>query len=212
MRPTALIAALALLGATACATGGASRADLRTRITIQHGRVMEVEAVKLESQAGKNAAIGGIFGALVGGRRNLLAGAAVGAAVGGATTAIAEGSQTAFGYTLRLESGELTKVMVEHGDVAVGQCVAVETGRTTNLRAVSDERCRGAAAAPAQAAAQAQAAQADAQAFAEAQAKSAAQAQAEAEACNAAREAALAATTKEDFDLLERKAKLACGH
>lgn len=187
-----LAAALALLAA-GCATGGAARADLRTTIQIQYGRVEEVEQVALVSKVGQSAVIGGIVGALAS-RRHRLAGAAVGAAAGGALTAVSEGAQTAFGYTVRMESGQVIKVVVDHGDIPAGQCVAVEQGRTTNVRLVSPAHCRPGAG-PAAAAPEVLA-----------------EAQQDASACHAAKEAALAATTTEQFDLLEKKARLVCGH
>lgn len=193
--PTASAALLALLGlaASGCATGGASRADVRTSIQIQYGRVDEVEQVQLESKVGQSALLGGIVGALAS-RRHHLAGAVVGAAAGGAITAVSEGASTAFGYTVRMESGQIVKVVVDHGDIGVGQCVAVEQGRTTNVRLVSPSHCRPDARA--------------AHAAPEVQAE----AQEDAGACHAAKEAALAATTTEQFDLLEKKARLVCGH
>lgn len=192
--PTAA-ALLALLGlaASGCATGGASRADLRTTIQIQYGRVEEVEQVAVESKAGQSAVIGGIIGALAN-HRNRLAGAAVGAAAGGVITAVSEGSHTAFGYTVRMESGQMIKVMVDHGDIPAGQCVAVEQGRTTNVRLVSPTHCRPDSA-PAVSASEVRE-----------------EAQRDAGACHAAKEAALAATTTAQFDLLEKKARLVCGH
>lgn len=192
---TTAAALLALLGLTAsgCATGGASRADLKTTIQIQYGRVEEVEQVAIESKAGQSAVIGGIIGALAN-KRHRLAGAAVGAAAGGVITAVAEGSHTAYGYTVRMESGQVIKVLVDHGDIPAGQCVAVEQGRTTNVRLVSPTHCRPGAA-PAAAAPEVQA-----------------EAQQDADACHVAKEAALAATTTEQFDLLEKKARLVCGH
>lgn len=191
--PHIALLALAGLAAAGCATGGASRADLRTSIQIQYGRVEEVERVALESHVGQSAVLGGLVGALVN-KRNRLAGAAVGAAAGGVLTAVSEGSSTAFGYTVRIESGQVVKVVVDHGDIEVGQCVAVEQGRTTNVRLVTPTHCR----------------QGSTVAAASPEVRDAALDHAAA--CHEAKEAALAATTTEAFDLLERKARLVCGH
>lgn len=184
---------LLLALATGCATGNVSRADLHAQIQVQYGRVDEVEPVTLESNALGNAVIGGVVGALVG-RKNRLAGAAIGAAGAGAVTAVAEGNRAAFAYTVRLESGAVTKIVMDHGDVTVGQCVAVEQGRSANLRVVSPGHCRPEYSAVA--------ATPDVQA----------RAHEHASACDAAKDAVVAATTEAELDLAAKKARVVCGH
>jgi hypothetical protein len=187
--PAVALAALA----TGCATGGVSRADLKTAIDIQYGVVDQVEQTTVESQAAGNAILGGVIGA-VASRKHRLAGAAVGAASAGLLTAAAEGSRQAFAYTVRLESGRVLKVIVEHGEIAAGQCVAVEQGRSANLRLVSPGHCRAAASVAARSPEVAQEAQADA------------------EACHQAKEQVLAATTEQETTLWAQKARILCGH
>jgi hypothetical protein len=170
-----------------------SRQDLKTPIQIQYGRVDEVEKVRVESQAGTNAIIGGVVGALVN-KNNRLAGAAVGAGAAGLATAVAEGVHEAFAYSVRLDTGAMIKVIVDHGDVAVGQCVAVEQGRTANVRVVSPGHCRpeyAAAGLPPDVASRALD---------------------HASACDQAKEAVLAAATAQELDLLAQKARIVCGH
>jgi outer membrane lipoprotein SlyB len=193
----ALVPALAALLATGCATGGVSRADMKTSIQIQYGRVDEVEKVAVDSNAGGSAILGGIIGAVVD-RKHRLAGAAIGAGAAGAATYLAEGSHEAFAYTIRMDSGQMTKVIVGHGDIAVGQCVALEQGRTANVRVVSAGHCRSDNVAAAAAAA----------ADPEIQAR----AQDHAAACDRAKEAVLAAETPDAVDLAARKARIVCGH
>jgi hypothetical protein len=103
--------------------------------------VDEVERVRVESQAGENAITGGIVGALAN-KDDRLAGAAVRTGAAGLATAVAEGVHEAFAYSVRLWTGARIKVIVDHGDVAVGPCVAVEQGRTGNVRVVSPGHCR----------------------------------------------------------------------
>ncbi len=194
MRPTAPVAVLLTAALTAgCAGPGAvARADLKTRIDIQYGRVDEVEQVALESAAGKAAVLGGVVGALSSRRR--LLGAAVGAVAAGATTAVLEGAHQGYAYTVRMEDGRMIKVVVDHGDIAAGQCVAVEQGRTTNVRLVSPNHCRPEHRAVV------------------AEPEVAAQAQHHASVCDAATEAVLAAKTDAEVELAAKKARAVCGH
>lgn len=174
-----------------CASSGAvSRSEMNRTITVQYGRVLEVEEVQLESQAGSNAVLGGILGAVVAGRGNRLAGAAVGAVAGGALTAAAEGDNKAFSYTIELASGATVKVITEQGNVETGHCVSFEQGSHTNVRQVSDTMCDGGPVHP-----EVHEEHSDA-----------------AEACHAAKEELLAAETSEEIDAAIRKVKALCDH
>lgn len=188
----AVLSALLALSA-GCATGNVSRTDLNSQIQVQYGRVDEIEPVQVGSNAATNAILGGVVGALVS-RKHRLAGAAIGAAGAGAVTAVAEGDRSAFAYTVRLESGAVTKVIVDHGDVAVGQCVALEQGRSANLRVVSPGHCRPEYAAVAAAP--------DVQA----------RALEHASACDTAKEAVVAARDDAELELAAKKARVVCGH
>ena len=129
-----------------CASGDIDRSDVKTTIEIRYAVVTDVQTVKLHSDVGKNAAIGGILGlaagAISGGDWE---GAAVGAAAGSAltaiTTKISEGKGTATSYTLKRRDGSEFKVVTEDKHLQDGDCVAVEMGRTTNLRRVSQDMC-----------------------------------------------------------------------
>jgi hypothetical protein len=195
MRLHAAVSTLLIAGlGTGCATGATSRADVRRTIDIQYGRVDEVEQVQIESGAGKAAIVGGVIGALTS-RRHLL-GAAVGAGAAGVTTAAVEGPHQGFAYTVRMDGGRMIKVVVDHGDVAVGQCVAVEQGGTPNVRAVSPEHCPAGVRAPGVPAAPPAAN---------------AEIQRQAAACQEIHDAVLAAKSAEELDLLEKKARIVCG-
>ncbi len=145
MRGTSvLLGGLALVG---CASdGGISRQDTKTRIMIQYAEVEAVEPVTFESEAGKTAAIGGLWGLLAGSsgdRGDLIGGALAGAALLGLTTKIAEGASTGTAYTLRNVGGSAPyKIITDDKHAQVGDCVAVETARTTNVRRVEQSLCQ----------------------------------------------------------------------
>ena len=129
-----------------CASSGVDRSDVSTEIEIQYAIVTNVEMVKIKSDVGKKAAIGGIWGLAIGAFAGGDVGSAVaGAAAGSALTAIAtkidEGSSEAASYTLKRRDGSEIKVITEDKHLENGDCVAVETGSTTNLRHVSQEMC-----------------------------------------------------------------------
>jgi hypothetical protein len=128
-----------------CASGGASRDSMNKRISISYATVVSVEQVQLKSEAGKAAAIGGLWGLLGGfggNRRDSVSGAVVGAALLGGTTLIAEGSNNAFAYILKGKNNQEFKILTEQGGIQAGDCVAVESGTHTNLRRVSAVYCQ----------------------------------------------------------------------
>jgi len=128
----------------ACATSGVDPKDKNTMIKINYGVIKTVEPVTLNSDAGKNAAIGGLWGIIAGSSGNsgdVMRGAAAGALFMGLTTKIAEGSRKAEAYEVEQKNGTIIKVIIDEKDISVGDCVAVESGKTTNLRKVSDDLC-----------------------------------------------------------------------
>jgi len=136
----------AVVFAAGCATGDTARVDRNVPIQISYGTVTKVETEQLKSDVGKNTAVGGLLGlalgAAVGGDASGAAvGAAAGAALSGLTTRIEEGSSKAFGYTVRYQSGSEIKVVTDDEHLVVGDCVAVEMGRTTNVRRVAQSMC-----------------------------------------------------------------------
>jgi len=129
-----------------CETSGFSRADQNIPISVSYGEVVGAEVVDLQSDVGRNATIGALVGGLIGlatGQNfaSAAAGAGLGAAGVGLSTRAAEGSQEAVAYVIRDEDGRQSKIVTEDKHLIVGDCVAVETGRTANLRRVSQEMC-----------------------------------------------------------------------
>ena len=128
-----------------CASqGGVSRDSLDSTIAVNYGTVSSVTPVQLQSNATRNATIGGLAGLLTqarGSGTERLAGAAIGAAIGGLGTKAAEGDNMANSFVVDLNRGGTVKVVTEQTNIVVGDCVSVETGRHTNLRRVSPVQC-----------------------------------------------------------------------
>ena len=130
-----------------CASDGVSRDSMNRRISISYATVVSVEQVQLKSEAGKAAAIGGLWGLLGGfgsNRRAAVNRAVVGAALLGGTTLIAEGSNNVFAYILKGKNNKEFKILTEQGGMQASDCVAVESGTHTNLRRVSTVYCQAA--------------------------------------------------------------------
>lgn len=118
------------------------RSQRGVAIEITYGTIESVETVKLKTKAGQGAAVGGLVGlsASEGNTKKNLETAAVGAAVGALLTKAFE-KHKAQQYQVRRLDGSEFMVVIDHADAAVGDCVAVEQGSTTNLRRVSVNMC-----------------------------------------------------------------------
>ncbi len=128
----------------ACSTSGVNQKDKNVTISISYGTIESTESVNLESKAGRSAAIGGLWGLLGnsgGNSSDMVGGALVGALLLGGTTKIAEGSREAEAYQVKLKDGSIVKVIIDNKELAVGDCVALEQGETTNLREVAPDLC-----------------------------------------------------------------------
>lgn len=138
---TGLSAALLMAG---CTSSGVHRADVEQAIHISYATVIDVEDVKIKSEAGKSAGLGGLWGLSIGAsgdRGDIVGGLVAGALLLGLTTKIAEGSNEAKGYTVEYSDGDRVKIVTEDKQVARGDCVAVESGRTVNVRRVAASLC-----------------------------------------------------------------------
>lgn len=128
-----------------CTSSGVSRADVDQAIDISYATVVDVEDVKIKSEAGKSAGIGGLWGLSIGAHGDsgvILGGLVAGAILLGLTTKIAEGSSEAKGYTVEYSDGERIKIVTEEKEIVIGDCVAVESGRSVNVRRVSSSLCQ----------------------------------------------------------------------
>ena len=112
---------------------------------VGYGTVTEaIEQEKDTSEATKSGAIiGGLIGLASSSGRSTGTtiartgvGAGLGAAIGGGAAA-----GTEMVYTVDMVSGGTLRVVMDSGNFRVGDCVAIERGRTNNMRAVSQEFC-----------------------------------------------------------------------
>lgn len=204
MRPTILLQQLTVSGVVAitlagCASqGGVSRDSLDSTIAVNYGTISSVTPVQLQSNATRNATIGGLAGLLTqarGSGTERLVGAAVGAAVGGLATKAAEGDNMANSFIVDLNRGGTVKVVTEQTNIVVGDCVAVETGRHTNLRRVSPVQCNP-----------------PGQPHPTIDQQISGNEQGEANACHQAKEELLKAKTESDINALTRKVQVICDH
>ncbi len=117
-----------------------SSSDLNQSISIGYGTVQQVQAQKVDSNAGKGALMGGLIGA-VAGSHNRGKGAAIGAVSGGILTGVLQGNRMASSYTVGMTTGEEKVIVTEQADIVVGDCVAIEEGRSANIRRVPSVHC-----------------------------------------------------------------------
>lgn len=133
--------ALTMIG---CASDGLDRRNKNSSMQISYGNVQSVEEINLQSDAGKSAAVGGLWGLALNSRGNssdMASGAAIGALLGGLTTKISEGSSQAWGYMVQKSDGSVVKVVSDNSHLTAGDCAVIETGATTNIRRVAAELC-----------------------------------------------------------------------
>jgi len=180
------------VAAPAMADKASSREKHRT-IRVSYGVVLEIEKVKIKSNAGKGAVMGGMVGLAAGHKqsgKNQRTSAAAGAVLGALIARAAEGKHKANGYTVRLTDGSTVKIIMDHADAIAGDCVAIEEGQTSNLRRVAAGMCEGTGLHQEEAIQEQHADQADA--------------------CQLAKEALLEAETEKSVDLAMQKVKVLC--
>jgi len=184
---SSILGLAALLVAALAAPGFAqSRRDKNQVIAVAYGTVIGIEKVKLKSDAGKGAAVGGLIGLAASGGSKRTKRAATGAAVGCIGTRVVQGKGEAFEYSVRLVSGQTVKMITDQTGMRMGDCVSVEQGRSGNIRRVSSAHCEASDSAPT------------------------ADHQQEANACAAAKDAIVAASTDAELDLAVKKARIIC--
>ena len=177
---------VALIALVAAPTLGQRRSDKNQVIGVAYGTVIGVEVVKLESNAMKGAAVGGLVGVLASGGSKRTKRAATGAAIGGVGTRVLEGSNEAMEYTVRLVSGQDVKMITDQTGMRIGDCVSVEQGRSGNIRRVSSVHCE------------------------ERHTEPTAEHRAEAAECAQAKQELASAQDEAAFDLALRKARILC--
>jgi outer membrane lipoprotein SlyB len=140
------VALLAIAGF--CPRADAAKAGATAKTTV--GIVERVETVKLDSNAGAGALVGGTLGLLSakgksGGTK--ARNAIVGAAAGGVIASASQGDTSGRKYIVKTGEGSAISIISDQKEVRVGDCVVVEeSGSTANIRRVSPTMCEPASA------------------------------------------------------------------
>jgi outer membrane lipoprotein SlyB len=191
-RKTNIIAATSLSLLLATVATFAQKAGQSVKIST--GIVDSVQSVKLQSEAGTGALVGGALGLLSGSgkssskkARNTI----IGAGAGGALASVAQGSRNGVAYTILTGDGNAIRVVTDQTEIIKGDCVIVEeNGSTTNVRRVTPTACDAASA--------------------RAREELKGSFQMEANECHNAKQQLVEATTADQVDLARRKMEILC--
>jgi len=129
-----------LLFATLAATAQAQQSS-----AVNYGRVESIGQERIDNSSARTAGalVGGVAGLYSGrnrSRSNRTLRALGGAALGSAATGAATGG-TVNAFTVRLLDNSSVRILMDHGNFRLNDCVAVETGDFTNMRRVSEQFC-----------------------------------------------------------------------
>jgi outer membrane lipoprotein SlyB len=170
----------------------AQKAGQSTKIST--GIVDNVQSVKLDSEAGTGALIGGALGLLSASGKSSskqARNAIIGAGAGGGVASLAQGSRNGVAYTIITNDGNSIRVISDQTQIVKGDCVIVEeNGSTTNVRRMTPTACDPASA----------------RAREELQGSF----QMEANECHNAKQELVRATTTEQVDVAQRKMEILC--
>jgi outer membrane lipoprotein SlyB len=111
-------------------------------ISVQYGRIENIQQVAMAPDYGAGALIGGALGLLATATHSgasQVAGAAAGAGLGALIAKETAGSAERF--TVRLVNNSTIDIVTENQDLALGDCVSVEQGQKANIRRVSAVMC-----------------------------------------------------------------------
>jgi outer membrane lipoprotein SlyB len=139
---TALSATLAIT-LVGCASTDPGTGSARNQIiSVQYGRIENIQQVAMAPNYGAGALIGGALGLLATATHSgasQVAGAAAGAGLGALVAKETAGSAEKF--TVRLVNNSTIDIVTENQDIQLGDCVAVEQGQHANIRRVSSVMC-----------------------------------------------------------------------
>lgn len=129
-----------LAGCASTSSPAARGYELRVR----YAEVVDINRVKLPSNAPAGAVVGGFTGLVLSrnssGTKQVASGV-TGAVLGGLATAALEGDRMGYSYRLRFNNGEMSNFITEKGYMQVGDCVSVERGEYANIRRVASVLC-----------------------------------------------------------------------
>ena len=119
-------------------------------VSVQYGRIENIQQVAMAPDYGAGAVIGGALGLLATSTRSgasQVAGAAAGAGLGALVARETAGSAEKF--MVRLVNNSTIDIVTENQDLALGDCVSIEQGQHANIRRVSTVMCSTPASDPA---------------------------------------------------------------
>ncbi len=126
-----------------CATPGVDRAEQQKLIQEFYASVVDVTPVTLSSNVGTGVLVGagvGILDESDGNSEDMIAAGIAGALIGGLFTAITEGSDEAFEYSLfNAERGSFTLIQKEH--LIDARCVKVRVADIATINVVDSAFC-----------------------------------------------------------------------
>ncbi|WP_039037303.1 hypothetical protein [Pseudoalteromonas sp. ECSMB14103] len=135
---------IALLLLSGCASQGVDRDDQGHIIKHYYATVESIEKVKLSSEIGTGIMVGagiGLAEDLDGNTEDMISGAIAGALIGGLFTALFEGGNTAYQYTLNdIDNGEFNVIQKKKLPKST-RCVRVKKGNKVKLEAANDSFC-----------------------------------------------------------------------
>jgi outer membrane lipoprotein SlyB len=137
-----LSAALASTLVACASTDPATGSTRNEVISVQYGRIENIQQVAMAPNYGAGALIGGALGLLATATHSgasQVAGTVAGAGLGALIAKDTAGSGEKF--TVRLVNNNTIDIVTENQDIALGDCVAVEQGQHANLRRVSSVLC-----------------------------------------------------------------------
>jgi outer membrane lipoprotein SlyB len=111
-------------------------------ITVQYGRIENIQQVAMAPDYGAGALIGGALGLLATATHSgasQVAATAAGAGLGALVAKETAGSAEKF--TVRLVNNSTIDIVTENQDIQLGDCVSVEQGQHANIRRVSSVMC-----------------------------------------------------------------------
>ena len=139
---TVVSTALALTLIGCASTDPATGATRNAVISVQYGRIENIQQVAMAPSYGAGALIGGALGLLATATHSgasQVAGTAAGAGLGALVARETAGSAEKF--TVRLVNNSTIDIVTENQDIQLGDCVAIEQGQHANIRRVSSVMC-----------------------------------------------------------------------
>jgi outer membrane lipoprotein SlyB len=139
---SALSATLAITLVGCASTDPVTGSTRNEVISIQYGRIENIQQIAMAPNYGAGALIGGAIGLLATATHSgasQVAGAAAGAGLGALIAKESAGSAEKF--TVRLVNNSTIDIVTENQDLALGDCVSVEQGQKANIRRVSAVMC-----------------------------------------------------------------------